>query len=190
MSLEVGSYFPSLGLSNSEIAALSRSSHKSQGFGNTGSRGSEVEYLELLNGDLPKDKSNVFDGIDTSWNRVKGGQAIGELLKNVQINYDFKHPSASIPKLMEAFKLIENLEDQHWKSIKLEDIKTVISACAGLYLEVAADSNTATPGSKVELKLEAINRSSENIFLTSVVLSDGSTIKNNNALNQNDVLSI
>jgi hypothetical protein len=173
-------------LSNSEIAALSRSSHKSQGFGNTGSRGSETEYIELVNGDLPKDKSKVFDGIDTTWNRVKGGKAIGDLLKNVQDNYDFKNPSASIPKLMKAYKLIHNLEDQHWKNIKLEDIKDVIAACSGLYLEAAADSNTATPNSKIQLKLEAINRSPQTIILNSVSLSDGTSVQKNINLKQND----
>ncbi len=185
-SLEVGSYYPSLGLSNSEIAALSRSSHKSQGFGNTGSRGSETEYIELINGDLPKDKTNIFEGIDTSWNRVKGGKAIGEILKNVQDNYDFKNPSASISELIKAYKLISKLEDQHWKSIKLEDIKNVIAACSGLYLEVASDSNTATPNSKVQLKLEAINRSPQNMTLNSVSFSDGASIEKSIDLKQNN----
>ena len=186
LSLEVGSYFPSLGLSNSEIAALSRSSHKSQGFGNTGSRGSETEYLELINGDLPKDKMNVFDGIDTSWNRVKNGKAIGDLLKMVQETYDFKNPTASIPKLVQAYKLIDNLDNQHWKTIKLQDIKDVIAACSGLYLEAAADSNSATPNSKVQLKLEAINRSPEPIMLNSVSFSDGNSIQKNIDLKNND----
>ncbi|MCK7590808.1 PIG-L family deacetylase [Subsaxibacter sp. CAU 1640] len=186
LSLEVGSYFTSLGLSNSEIAALSRSEHKSQGFGNTGSRGSEMEYLELINGNLPKDKSNLFDGIDTSWNRVKGGKAIGDILKKVQENYDFKNPSASIPELMKAYQLISKLENQHWKTVKLEDIKNVIAACAGLYLEAAADSNTATPNSNVALKLEAINRSPQNMKLNSVSLSDGNTIQKSIELKQND----
>jgi LmbE family N-acetylglucosaminyl deacetylase len=69
---ETGVYFPLLGLSNSEIAALSRSQHQSQGFGSTGSRGSQKEYLEMIKGDLPAGKTSVFEGIDTSWNRVKG----------------------------------------------------------------------------------------------------------------------
>ena len=122
LSVDTGVFFPSNGLSNPEIAALSRSSHKSQGFGSTGSRGEQIEYIELIKGDLPADKSNIFDGIDTSWNRVKGGKEIGNILKEVETNYDFKNPSASIPQLLEAYKLIQNLEDQHWKAIKLEDI--------------------------------------------------------------------
>ncbi|MGC1633176.1 MAG: PIG-L family deacetylase, partial [Gelidibacter sp.] len=184
-AVEVGDFYPALGLSNPEIAALSRSAHKSQGFGNTGTRGSEKEYLELVKGDMPKEKNNIFDGIDTSWNRVKGGKPIGNLLKEVQDNYDFNNPSASLPKLIEAYKLIQKIENTHWKTIKSEDLKNVIAACTGLYLEVAANSNTSTPNSKVDLNLEAINRSAQNIKLISVTLSDGTTLEKNTDLKFN-----
>ncbi|MEZ4803470.1 MAG: PIG-L family deacetylase [Gelidibacter sp.] len=187
LSIDTGVYFPSSGLSNPEIAALSRSSHKSQGFGSTGSRGEQLEYLELIKGDLPSDKSNIFDGIDTSWNRVKGGKAIGVLLKKVQVSYDFKNSSASIPQLVEAYKLIQNLENQHWKSIKSEDIKNVIAACAGLYLEAAADSYQATFNSKVNLKIEAINRSQYPITLKSIAINDIFTEKNLALQNNRDI---
>lgn len=185
-AVEVGDFYPNLGLSNPEIAALSRSAHKSQGFGNTGTRGSDFEYLELVKGKAPKDKNNIFEGIDTSWNRVKGGQPIGKILKTVQDNYDFKNPSASIPKLIEAYRLVQKLENTHWKAIKSEDLKEVIAACAGLYLEAAAESNLTTPNSTVTLKLEAINRSPQNISLTSVTLSDGNRIAKNTDLKFND----
>jgi len=82
--LSIGVYYPSFGKSNQEIAALSRSRHQSQGFGSTGTRGEEQEYLEFLKGDALQDKTNLFEGIDTSWNRVKGGKAVGDLLSNVE----------------------------------------------------------------------------------------------------------
>src|SRR6478609_9840815 len=82
-TLPIGIYFPSIGKSNQEIAALSRSRHQSQGFGSTGARGEETEYLEFINGKAPKDKTNIFEGIDTSWNRVNGGKPIGELIKKI-----------------------------------------------------------------------------------------------------------
>ncbi len=47
---DVGVYYPSKGLSNTEIASLSRSQHKCQGFGSTGTRGEQLEYLELIKG--------------------------------------------------------------------------------------------------------------------------------------------
>jgi LmbE family N-acetylglucosaminyl deacetylase len=158
--LQIGTYYQSLGKSNQEIAALSRSRHQSQGFGSTGTRGEDEEYLEFLKGDTPKDKTNIFDGIDTTWNRVKGGKAIGDILKNVENNFDFKNPSASVPELVKAYDLIQNIEDKHWKYIKSDEIKKIISGCAGLYFEVVSDVQEITPNSTLKVKVEIINRSS------------------------------
>mgnify|MGYP002664581329 CR=1 FL=1 len=44
IAMQTGVYYPNIGKSNQEIAALSRSSHQSQGFGSTGTRGEETEY--------------------------------------------------------------------------------------------------------------------------------------------------
>ena len=156
---QMGVYYQSLGKSNQEIAALSRSRHQSQGFGSTGTRGDEDEYLEFLKGDMPKDKTDIFDGIDTSWNRIKDGKAIGEILSLVEKRFDFKNPSASIPELVKAYQLIQKLDENHWKNIKTEEIKKIINSCAGLYLEAVAENQEATLGSVVKLKLEVINRS-------------------------------
>jgi LmbE family N-acetylglucosaminyl deacetylase len=158
--LQIGTYYQSLGKSNQEIAALSRSRHQSQGFGSTGTRGEDNEYLELLKGDTPKDKTNIFDGIDTTWNRVKGGKEIGDILKNVENNFDFKNPSASIPELVKAYDLIQNIEDKHWKYIKSDEIKKIISGCAGLYFEAVSDVQEITPNSVLKVKVEIVNRSS------------------------------
>ncbi|WP_066225481.1 PIG-L family deacetylase [Formosa haliotis] len=192
LSIDTGVYFPSSGLSNTEISSLSRSQHKSQGFGNTGTRGSEIEYIELLKGDMPNDPSNIFEGIDTSWNRVKGGKAIGDLLTQIEKEYDFKNPSASIPKLVKAYTLIQNLDENHWKPIKSEDIKNVIAACAGLYLEAAASHNWATANENVDLNIEVINRSATPITLQSIVnpsqisIAKNITLKNNIKFNFNE----
>lgn len=168
ISLNTGSFYTTLGKSNQEIAALSRSSHKSQGFGSTGSRGEDTEYLEFLKGEPLQNKTSVFEGIDTSWNRVKGGKPIGELITAILNQYDFKNPSASIPNLVKAYSMIQTLDENHWKTIKLEEIKNTIAACSGLFLEAVSDSQEAIPGSEIKLKLEAINRSSVNMLLTSV----------------------
>jgi LmbE family N-acetylglucosaminyl deacetylase len=185
LELDTGVYFPSSGVSNPEIAALSRSQHKSQGFGSTGSRGSQLEYIELIKGDLPLDKSNVFDGIDTSWDRVEGGKVIGDILTAVQNDYDFQNPSASIPELIRAYSLIQNLNNNHWKTIKTEDIKHIIAACAGLYLEATANTNHATAGSNIEVTIEAINRSNSNIILKSIVNPNGMAISKDISLANN-----
>ncbi|HEX8015850.1 MAG TPA: PIG-L family deacetylase [Flavobacterium sp.] len=187
-TLETGVYYAGTGKSNQEIAALSRSRHQSQGFGSTGSRGNETEYLELINGEKPKDRNNLFDGIDTTWNRVKNGKPIGELISKIIANYNFNDPSASIPDLVNAYDMIQSLEDTHWKDLKSDAIKNIIASSAGLYLEAVAEEQEATPGSTIKLNLEAINRSSVEMQLTGLTsLPDNKTtvkyklfLKNNN----------
>jgi LmbE family N-acetylglucosaminyl deacetylase len=168
LKLQTGVFYPLLGKSNQEISALSRTSHQSQGYGSTGSRGLETEYLELINGDSILDSASIFEGIDTSWNRIKGGKPIGDLLKTIISEYDFTNPSASIPNLAKAYALIQALDENHWKELKSLDLKNIISACSGLYLEAVAQNQEATPGSSIKLKLEAINRSEVKMQLVSV----------------------
>ena len=168
LKVQTGVYYPLIGKSNQEISALSRSSHQSQGFGSTGSRGTETEYLELINGDPIPDSASFFEGIDTSWNRIKGGKPIDDLLKIIISEYNFTKPSASIPNLIKAYTLIQALDENHWKEIKSLDLKNIISACSGLYLEAVAQNQEATPGSILKLKLEAINRSEVKMQLLNV----------------------
>lgn len=190
--LETGVYYTGIGKSNQEIGALSRSRHQSQGFGSTGVRGDETEYLELINGESPKERDNLFDGIDTSWNRVKNGKPIGDLIAKIISNYNFSNPSASIPDLVKVYSMIEALEDTHWKTIKSTAIKNIIASCSGLYLEAVSNEQEATPGSTIKLTLEAINRCSVDMQLVSVTtLPDNKTISQNSVLkNNNDQKSI
>jgi LmbE family N-acetylglucosaminyl deacetylase len=190
-TIETGVYYSNLGVSNQETAALSRSSHQSQGFGTTAVRYKETEYLEQIDGDFLKDKSNIFEGIDTSWNRVKGGKPIGELITEITSKFDFTNPSASIPNLVKAYQMIQSLDESHWKQIKTEEIKQIIASCAGLYIEAVTHTQELTPGSRLILSLEAINRSSASMELKSVtILPNQQNIAQNIALKNNDLQNI
>ena len=72
LAIDMGVFDPLSGKTNSEIAALSRSQHKSQGFGSAAALGERMEYLELVKG-KELTRNDPFDGIDTQWTRVKGG---------------------------------------------------------------------------------------------------------------------
>jgi len=170
LSVDIGTYYVNKGLSNSEIASLSRSQHQSQGFGSTGTRGSQTEYLEFLKGDFPTNKT-VFDGVDTTWNRVEGGSKIATILEKVEQQFDFKNPSASISDLIEAYQLISGLKNEHWKIIKSKEIKNIIAACSGLYLEAVANNSSTTLNSNNTIKIEAINRSNYSITLQNVSIN-------------------
>ncbi|MCG8332086.1 MAG: PIG-L family deacetylase [Chitinophagales bacterium] len=165
MGVDVGTYYPLLGKSNTEIAAAARSMHKAQGFGDMGTRGSQTEYLELLKGDMPTDKEALFEGINTTWTRLEGGAAIGRVLAKVEANYQFGNPAASVADLLQAKQMIEKLADSFWKSRKLIEIEEVIQACLGLSLEVVAEDDSGIPGGEAALAIEAINRSSVPVTL-------------------------
>ncbi len=186
INLSTGVYYPMLGKSNQEIAALSRSRHRSQGFGTTGVRGDDMEYLELIKGDNLKDKQNLFEGIDTSWNRVKNGKKIGKAVQNILDNYNYKKPSSSLPALIEVYKDIQALDDNYWKEIKTKEIKDIIAACSGLFVEASANSQSATPGSEITINWEAINRSAVPMTLKSLtVYPDDETFIHNIPLQNN-----
>ena len=166
--VDVGVYYPLLGQSNNEIAARSRSMHKCQGFGGPLSRGTEMEELLLLKGDKPGEPADLFEGINTTWTRVKGGGAIGKLLGEVELAFDHAHPSASVPQLVQAYRMMERLPDGYWKRVKMAETQRVIEACLALFLEAAAEDYAAVPGDSVKLIIEAINRSPASVLLQSV----------------------
>ena len=168
MGMDVGVYFPLLGKSNTEIAAESRSNHKCQGFGSTGTRGSQMEYLELLKGDMPPSKSDIFDGINTTWTRVEGGTPVKAMVEQAIKNYDFKNPAASIPLLVELYTAIQKVKDPFWREIKINEIKNLISACAGMYLEAKTNVHKVTKGENITVDFEAISRLDLNASLIAI----------------------
>jgi len=174
--VETGSYYTDLGLSNGEIASLSRSMHKSQGFGSTGRRGSQMEYLEFLKGNPPSEVSNIFEGINTSWSRIEGGSAIGELLYPLEKNFDYKDPSSMLPTLMKAYQLIQGIADSHWKALKTAQIKQLILDCGGIFLEAVSVENSINPKAIFTVKTEAISRGNGTVILKELKDGRGSSL--------------
>ncbi|GAB5563802.1 MAG: hypothetical protein Wins2KO_08650 [Winogradskyella sp.] len=175
LNFDIGVYYPTRGMSNNEVAALASSQHLCQGFGRLSQRGTQDEYIEFLKGEPLDGTNNIFAGIDTSWNRIEGGKAIGNILNTIEANFNFINPAAHLPQLLEAYKLLQNIKDEHWKNVKTKELKTIIEACTGLYLEASANTPNAAPNSEVTLKIEALNRSNAAINLVSYNLS---TIEN------------
>jgi len=164
VSFDIGSFDPKTGLSNNEIAAQASSQHLSQGFGRMSQRGSSTEYVELINGPL-QGNNDLFDGIDTSWNRVSGGKNIGKILSEVENNFNFQNPAVHLKQLLEAYQLILNLEDSHWRNIKTKEISKLIQACAGLYVDFKTTSPNASAGSEISVGLEIIARNTSDIVI-------------------------
>ncbi len=157
--IDVGNYSQLLGTSYTEIAALSRSCHKSQGFGTIGTRGEQLEYFIPSAGTTPTDK-DIFSGFDFTWNRIKNGKAIGTKIDNIISKYNFNDPSASSETLIELYQDVKKLNDNSYLvNKKLEDILVLIHQCLGFYHEVYTDDYIYAVGDTMRIKTETINRS-------------------------------
>ena len=121
LKLEVGAFNALLGKGYGEIAAESRSHHKSQGFGSARQRGQAVEYFIHTAGILSK--NDLFEGINYQWNRIPGGEEIGKLIHAADKNFNSDAPSASVPALVKILKVIESLPEGYWKEQKSKELK-------------------------------------------------------------------
>jgi LmbE family N-acetylglucosaminyl deacetylase len=161
ISIDVGAYNPLLGESYSEIAAISRSQHKSQGFGSRGTRGRQLEFLEYQKGE--RAEKDVFEGINTTWSRIKGGAGIQPLVDVLIKNFDEEKPARSIPALLTLRKKILQLDNSVWRERKLAEVEELIIDCAGLFIEVTSDAYWVAPGEAVRLNFEIVNRAGDGL---------------------------
>ncbi|MGB3863338.1 MAG: PIG-L family deacetylase, partial [Candidatus Aminicenantaceae bacterium] len=157
LTLNTGEYNPLLGKSYSEIGAEGRSMHKSQGFGATGRRGIRYDYYQLMEGNPVT--TDFFDGIDTSWKRVPGGQNVGLMLEKILGNFDPQNPSKSIPSLLTVYSKLTELDETYWVKIKKEELLRVIQSCSGLWIEAVSPDYAAAPGDEIEIQTTIVNRS-------------------------------
>lgn len=171
-AVDLGVYLPLKGKSNSEISAEARSMHRCQGFGAMSSRGESKDWFDLVKGDKPVG-DDLFSGVNTTWSRVAGGEKIGKLLTKIDQNFRSDDPAASVPDLLKAAKMIEALPEGYWKNLKSKEIKAVIRHCMGLYLEAVAEEPIVSPGEKVKISVEAVNRSNAAVVLTGITFAPG-----------------
>ena len=170
LQLDAGGYNALLGQSYGEIAAHSRSQHRSQGFGSAAQRGEAIEYFQFVKGTPAK--TDLFEGIDQTWSRVPGGAGVGKLVGEVIKKYDAANPSASIPALNVAESAItecyminrgrKGSEEQEailWTNEKYKESSEIGFACSGIYVEAIASQNSVVAGDSIDVSIEVINRS-------------------------------
>lgn len=167
-SANIGQYNPLLGKSYTEISSLSRSMHKSQGFGSTGRRGDAIEYLVQLKGE---ENGDVLGNVATDWSRVPNSDEVQFYLNKLKEEFDVSNPSNSVPNLLGLRKAISKIEDTFWKDIKIKEVDALVKAVSGLYLELVASENVFVPGDSISIALEAVNRGNEKMVLDQVKLN-------------------
>ncbi|HEX8985218.1 MAG TPA: PIG-L family deacetylase, partial [Bryobacteraceae bacterium] len=163
--IDTGEFNPVLGHSYAEIAAMSRSMHRSQAMGMALRRGSMLSAFAPVAGE-PASK-DLFDGIDTTWNRVPGGAPIGARLAELLRTFDAAKPEAIVPALLELRDRIAALPDP-WAARKLTELDQAAALAAGLWLDATAETWDAIPGGAFTIQATALRRSALPLRLLSV----------------------
>ena len=176
LSVDIGTFNPVLGKSYSELAAESRSMHKSQGFGSAETRGKKVDYLEYIKGEKANKKIGIFHQIDLTWNRLPEGKNIQEKLNECIANFSAKQPQKSIPELLKVYDLIDKQKNIHWKEKKKKEVEDIILACSGLYIEAIADNYYSAKGQSIKVQTSVVKRNDVDIKLVRVKINAKDTI--------------
>jgi LmbE family N-acetylglucosaminyl deacetylase len=154
--LDVGGYNPLLGKSYGEIAAESRSQHKSQGFGVPAGRGEALEYFTATKGDQPKNE--LLEGIDISWKKIAGGEGIEKMVNALASSFDFLHPENSVKGLVQLYKALNGLPAGYWRDKKLSETKQLIEQCSGLWIDVFTTEQFAVQTDSIRFNFQFNNR--------------------------------
>ncbi len=170
LKIDVGGYNALLGKSYGEIAAESRSQHKSQGFGVPASRGEQLEYFKSTKGDQPS--GDLMDGVVTTWKKVKGGEAIESMINNIASSFDLLHPENSVEQLVKLYKAMNVLPDGYWKTQKMKEVHQLIAQCSGLFLDATTSDQFAVQTDSIRINFSINNRLGTNATLQKVSVDD------------------
>jgi LmbE family N-acetylglucosaminyl deacetylase len=120
LTFNVGEYDPILGRSYAEIAAISRSQHRSQAFGSLQPLGARTDAVQreasrvTVPGDA-KTERTLFDGIDTTWARFRGAvsgaarsalDSLPSAFATARSSFDAYAPEKSISALARIQRLL------------------------------------------------------------------------------------
>jgi LmbE family N-acetylglucosaminyl deacetylase len=173
--VDVGGYNPLLGKSYGEIAAESRTMHKSQGFGSVKQRGSAREYFRLMKGDSAD--TDLLGGIDLSLSHAGDFAPAAKLIEQCISGFDASGPQKSLPLLaqLRSALLAVNSPDpevQHWKKIRLSEVESLMLDCAGVWLEAGSSRPFGFAGRETRVDVSVLSRAEADVTLSAVVVAN------------------
>lgn len=175
---DVGEYSPLRGESYAEIAAESRSQHKSQAFGSLHRKGASIDAVRLEASRVGSvapgtGEPSLFDGIDTTWTRVvretqASSSAIDSIptaIAAVRRVYDPFAPEKLLEPLGHVRQLIasaRNVRDRDAEAVLAElerRIDRAIVLASGLGIEAVVDRETWAVEEPIRVTANVFDRS-------------------------------
>jgi LmbE family N-acetylglucosaminyl deacetylase len=157
LPLDVGTYDARLGLGYADLAARSRSQHKSQGFGVAGERGPIIERFLPIAGTPPQ--TDILDGVALGWDRF--GPAAAPLtgaLERARTLLTRDAPEAALPALFDAQAALAALPDVPRVRDARADLAPIVAGAAGLFVRANALQPAVVPGGTVAVRVEIAQR--------------------------------
>lgn len=145
--VDIGGNDPVTGEAFGVIAARSRGMHITQGFGGFGGRGSggaREETFTHLGGSVAE--KDLFDGVDTSWARVAGGESIGAAAAAIVAAFKPEDPASAVPALLELREQLARLPFDPVVADKRVELDRILTRCLGLEVASRAAQPEVVPG--------------------------------------------
>ena len=158
LKIDAGGKDPVSGETFHEIAGAGRAMHKTQGFDGYrlpgGADEHRLESFQLLDG-APA-TNDILDGVDTTWNRVRGGSEIEQSVDEIIAKFDTKDPAASVPALLKLSSLLSALpKKDSVVAEKQAQLDRILQECLGLKVETTIAQSDMVPGEPMKLHISA-----------------------------------
>jgi len=172
LALDSGTFDPLLGRSFGELAAESRSQHRSQGFGVLAQRGSREESFELLAGTPAK--ADLFEGVDLTWRRIPGGESVAAHLREARAAFRVDRPALVMDPLLRARQALVALpavvRAEPLVQAKAAELDEALRVAAGLWVEAIADRQAVAPGDRLTVATTLLARGGVALTLEALTL--------------------
>lgn len=163
----VGEFNSLLGKTYSQIAAASRTMHKSQGFGATPRIGAADDNLQFIKGE--SFETSAFEGIPDRWTEIDGGKELESMIQSAIEKFDFINPVVNLKSLMQIRSKLLALNSRiSWVNEKTKKLDKVIFESLGLKMEFVTNEELGFAGEEIKASLVVNNPSV--VLLTDVSL--------------------
>jgi hypothetical protein len=132
-----------------------------------------MEFFRTTGGTSPE--NDLLDDVDISWKRVKGGAKVQQLINAIISSFDFMQPQKSVPQLVDVYKTLNALPQSYWRDQKIKEIKDLIEAASGLWIEAFTNQQYAVQGDSVRINFVLNDRLGAGAKLNSVMVDQFDT---------------
>src|SRR5690606_37369941 len=135
-------------------------------------------------------KVELFDDINTEWNKIKGAAKISLLIDSLVKHFNLPKPDLSVKGLTQLYNMMDKLPSHYWKEQKIKEVQDLIIACSGLWMDAYTNNPTAVQKDSLRVNVALNDRAGSGIIIQHVAMDDFDTLLNYNLQkNKNLVLS-